>query len=110
MAIVRGVAACHARLVVRFSVRAPPSRGGCTGQEERRRGSPRRSGDGGVAGSGRHSGIPLEGGSDGVAVSSGAVLRLEAEAREGTTGAASERRRKHGAGRIIPPAVATTPF
>jgi hypothetical protein len=36
------------------------SRGG-SGQEERRRGSPRRSGDGGAAGSGRRGGVPVGG-------------------------------------------------
>jgi hypothetical protein len=55
-----------------------------------------------VAGSGRRGGVLVEGGSGGVAASSGAVLRLEAEAREGTAGVASERRRKHGAGEKNP--------
>jgi hypothetical protein len=55
-----------------------------------------------VAGSGQRGGVPVEGGSGGVAASSGAVLRLEAEAREGTAGVASERRRKHGAGEKNP--------
>jgi hypothetical protein len=44
----------------------------------------------------------VEGGSGGVAASSGAVLWLEAEAREGTTGAASEQRRKHFMGEKNP--------
>jgi hypothetical protein len=52
----------------------------------------------------------VEGGSGRVAASSGAVLHLEADAREGTAGAASERRRKHGAGRKIPPVAAAAPF
>jgi hypothetical protein len=55
-----------------------------------------------VAGSGQRGGVPVEGGSGGVAASSGAVLQLEAEAREGTAGVASERRRKHGAGEKNP--------
>jgi hypothetical protein len=55
-----------------------------------------------VAGSGQRGGVPVEGGSGGVVASSGAVLRLEAEAREGTAGVASERRRKHGAGEKNP--------
>jgi hypothetical protein len=57
----------------------------------------RRSGGGGVAGSGRRGGVPVEGGSGGVAVSSGVVLRLEAKARGKTAGTTSERRRKHSA-------------
>jgi hypothetical protein len=65
-------------------------------EREWRRGSSRRLGIGGVAGSGRRSGVPVEGGSGGVAASSGAVLQLEAEAREGTASVVSERRRKHG--------------
>jgi hypothetical protein len=55
-----------------------------------------------VAGSGRCSGVLVEGGSGGVAPSSGAVLGLEAEAREETAGATSERRRKHGVGEKNP--------
>jgi hypothetical protein len=51
-----------------------------------------------VAGSSRRGGVPVEGGSDGVAAFSGAVLWLQAEAREGTVGAASERDEKHGVG------------
>jgi hypothetical protein len=68
------------------------------GQGEWRRGSPRRSGVGGVAGSGRRSGVPVEGGSDGVAAFLEEVLRLEAMASEGTAGVASERDEKHGVG------------
>jgi hypothetical protein len=83
------------------STQAPPLRGGYVGQRERRRGSPRRSGDDGVAGSGRRGGVLMEGGSGGVAASSGAVLWLEVEAREGTVGAASERRRKHGGSTLL---------
>jgi hypothetical protein len=86
----------------RFSVRAPPPCGGCAGQEEWRQGSPRKSGGGGVAGSGRRSGVLVEGSSGGVAASSGAILWLEAEMREGTVGAASEQRRKHGVGEKNP--------
>jgi hypothetical protein len=48
-------------LAARFSVRAPPSHDGCAGQEKRRRDSLRRSGGGGVAGSGRRDGVPVEG-------------------------------------------------
>jgi hypothetical protein len=80
----------------RCSTLAPPLRAGCTRQGERR------SGGGGVAESGRRSGVPMEGSSGGVAVSSGAVLRLEAEVREGTASAASERDEKHGAGENFP--------
>jgi hypothetical protein len=86
----------------RFSVRAPPPCGGCAGQEEWRQGSPRKSGGGEAAGSGRRSGVPVEGGSGGVATSSGVILWLEAEVREGTAGVASEERRKHGAGEKNP--------
>jgi hypothetical protein len=43
----------------------------------------------------------VEGGSDGVAASSGAVMRFEAEAREVAVGAASEWDEKHGAGEKI---------
>jgi hypothetical protein len=43
----------------------------------------------------------MESGSGGVAASSGAVLWLEVEAREGTVGAASERRRKHGGSTLL---------
>jgi hypothetical protein len=57
-----------------------------------------------VARSGRCSGIPMEGGSGGVAASSSVVLWLEAEVREGTAGEASERRRKHSGGEKIPSA------
>jgi hypothetical protein len=71
------------------------------GQEEQRWGSPRRSGDDGVAGSGRRGGVLVEGGSSEVAASSGVVLRLEAEAKEGTVGVASERDEKQGAGGIF---------
>jgi hypothetical protein len=81
------------------AVERPPSRGGCTGQKERRRGSPRRSGGGGVAGSGRRDDIPVEGISGGVATSSGAVLRLEAEARKGIACVASGQRRKGSRGK-----------
>jgi hypothetical protein len=92
-------------------VRAPPSHGRCAGQEERRRGSPRRSGSGGVAGSGRRGDVPVEGDSGGVAASSGVVLRLEAKAREGTASAASERDEKHDAGENFSGRRwATTPF
>jgi hypothetical protein len=90
----RGLA--DGRGAARCSVPAPPLRGDCAGQREWRRGSPRRLGIGGVAGSGRHGGVPVEGGSGRVAASSRAVLQLEAEAREGTASATSERRRKHG--------------
>jgi hypothetical protein len=76
--------------------------GGCIEQEERRRGSPKRSSGSGVVGSGRRGGVPVEDGSGGVAASSRVVLRLEAEAREGTAGAALEWRRKHGAGEKNP--------
>jgi hypothetical protein len=55
-----------------------------------------------VAGSGQRSGVPVEGGSDGVVASSRAVLWLEAEAREGTASAASEREKKHSAGEKHP--------
>jgi hypothetical protein len=44
----------------------------------------------------------VEGGSDGVVTFSGAVRWLEAEASEGSAGAASERRRKHSAGEKNP--------
>jgi hypothetical protein len=88
--------------VARCSVPAPPLRGGYAGQRERRRGSPRRSGGGGVAGTGRRGDVLVEGGSGGVATSSGAVLQLEAEATEGTAGAVSEQRRKHGTGEKNP--------
>jgi hypothetical protein len=71
-------------------------------EREWRRGSPRRLGIGGVAGSSRRSGVLVEGGSGGVAASSGAVLQLEAEAREGTASVVSERRRKHGVGEKNP--------
>jgi hypothetical protein len=57
-----------------------------------------------VAGSSRRSGVPVEGGSDGVAAFLGAVLWLQAEAREGTVGAASERDEKHGVGEKFRPA------
>jgi hypothetical protein len=76
--------------------------GGCIEQEERRRGSPKRSSGSGVVGSGRRGGVPVEDDSGGVAASSRVVLRLEAEAREGTAGAALEWRRKHGAGEKNP--------
>jgi hypothetical protein len=49
-------------------------------------------------GSGRRGDVSVEGDSGGVAASSGVVLRLEAEAWEGTASAASERDEKHGAG------------
>jgi hypothetical protein len=88
--------------MARCSVPAPPLRGCCVGQRERRRGSPKRSGGSGVAGTDRHGDILVEGGSGGVATSSGAFLRLEAEATEGTVVAASEQRRKHGAGEKNP--------
>jgi hypothetical protein len=52
-----------------------------------------------VAGSGRRGGVPVEGGSGGVAVASGAVLWLEVEVRGEAAGAMSEREEKHGAGR-----------
>jgi hypothetical protein len=80
----------------RCSTLAPPLRAGCARQGERR------SSGGGVAESVRRSGVPMEGSSGGVAVSSGAVLRLEAEVREGTASAASERDEKHGAGENFP--------
>jgi hypothetical protein len=80
----------------RCSTLAPPLRASCARQGERR------SGGGGVAESGRRTGVPMEGSSGGVAVSSGAVLRLEAKVREGTTSTASERDEKHGAGKIFP--------
>jgi hypothetical protein len=51
-----------------------------------------------VVGSGWRGGVSVEGGSGGVAASSGAVLWLEAEVREGVAGAASGRDEKHGAG------------
>jgi hypothetical protein len=51
-----------------------------------------------VAGSSWRGGVPVEGGSSEVATSSGAVLRLEAEAREVAVGATSERDEKHGVG------------
>jgi hypothetical protein len=86
------------RGAARCSAPAPLLRGSYAGQRERRWGSPRRSGGGGVAGSSRRGGVPVEGGFGEVVVSSGAVLWLEAEARDGTAGAALERRRKHGAG------------
>jgi hypothetical protein len=66
------------------------------------RGSPRRSGSSGVAGSGQRGGVPVEGGSGRVVTFSGAVRWLEAEASEGSAGAASERRRKHSAGEKNP--------
>jgi hypothetical protein len=73
------------------------SRGGA-GQEERRRGSPRRSGDGGAAGSGRCGGVPVGGrlrrGGDVL----GAVLRLAMEAGKVVAGTTSERDGKHGVG------------
>jgi hypothetical protein len=47
-----------------------------------------------VALSGRRGGVPVDGSFGGVAASSGAVLQLEVEVREGTAGAASDRRRK----------------
>jgi hypothetical protein len=56
-------------------------------------------------GSGWRGGISVEGGSGGVAASSGAVLWLEAEVREGVAGAASGRDEKHGAGEKIRPVV-----
>jgi hypothetical protein len=57
----------------------------------------RRPGIGGVAGSGRCGGIPVEGGSGRVAAASGAVLQQEAKARGGAVGAASEWEENHGA-------------
>jgi hypothetical protein len=51
-----------------------------------------------VAESSRRGSVPLEGGSGRVAASSGAVLRLEAEVREGTVSVALERDEKHDAG------------
>jgi hypothetical protein len=65
----------------RFVVQAPLLSGEGAGQEKRRRGSPRRSDVSGVVGSGQRGGVPVEGGSSGVAVASWVVLRLEAEAR-----------------------------
>jgi hypothetical protein len=56
-----------------------------------RQGSPRRLGGGGVAGSGRRYDVSVEDDSNEGVASSGAVLRLEAEAREVVAGAASER-------------------
>jgi hypothetical protein len=55
-----------------------------------------------VAGSGWRGGVSVEGGSGGVVASSGAVLLLDAEARERIVGATSERRRKHSAGEKNP--------
>jgi hypothetical protein len=65
-----------------------------------------------VALSGQRGDVPVDGGFGGVVASSGAVLRLEAEVREGTAGTASDRRRKtwHGGGGGIRPAVAQFPF
>jgi hypothetical protein len=51
-----------------------------------------------VAESSRRGSVPVEGGSGRVAASSGAVLRLEAEVREGTVSVALERDEKHDAG------------
>jgi hypothetical protein len=55
-----------------------------------------------VAGSGRRGGVPVEGGSGGVAAASGVVLRLEAEARGSCghcVGAGRKARRRGGSGR-----------
>jgi hypothetical protein len=52
-----------------------------------------------MAGSDRRGGVPVEGISGGVATSSGAALRLEAEARKGIAGAASGQRRKGSRGK-----------
>jgi hypothetical protein len=73
------------------------SQGGA-GQEERRQGSPRRSGDGGAVGSGRRGGV-LVGGrlwrGGGVLE---AVLRLATEVRKVVADAASKRDEKHTVG------------
>jgi hypothetical protein len=73
------------------------SRGGA-GQEERRRGSPRKSGDGGAAGSGQHGDVPVGGwlrrGGGVLEV----VLQLAVEAGKVAAGVVSERDEKHGAG------------
>jgi hypothetical protein len=64
-----------------------------------------------VAGSGRHGGIPVEGGSGGVAASSGAVRWLETEARGGLRhGVGAEKKNTTWGGGGIKPVAAQFPF
>jgi hypothetical protein len=54
-----------------LAARSSHAHGGCTGEEKRRRGSLWRLDDGGVVGSGRRGGVPVEGSSGEAAASSG---------------------------------------
>jgi hypothetical protein len=91
----RGVARCSA---------PTPLRGGCVGQGEGRRGSSRRLGGGGVSGAAGAAAFRWR------VASSGALLWLEAEAREGTVSAASEQDKKHGEGGNSGRRLVATPF
>jgi hypothetical protein len=72
------------------------SRGG-VGQEEQSRGSPRRSGDGGAAGSGRRGDVPVGGRLQRGGGVLGVDLRLAVKAGKVAAGVTSERDEKHGA-------------
>jgi hypothetical protein len=71
---------------------------GGVGQEERRRGSPRRSGNGGAAGSGRRGDVPVGGRLQRGGSALGGIPRLAAEAGKVAVGAALERVKKRGVG------------